>query len=392
MDKKVSLWYLVKVFLFIGFTAFGGYTALVAIIRERLVEQDKVLDDRLIMDSITLASILPGPLAVNITAYIGFYLKGWRGALLSMASVLFPSVLLMILLAEFQNRFNEIGFVATFFKGVMPVIAAIIFSVAFKMSQKNIKTWWQRLVFVLALICAFVFKGYFVFLLSIVISGLAGLFFGETKEPAITSVDLSRKIPSALIGVGVFGLLFLSFALMLREEAVLFNTFSKVSLTLFGGGYVMIPVLHDLVVEQNLWLSSSEFAQSIAFGQITPGPILVSATYVGYKVSGIMGALVATVGIFLPSALLIILVGVFYQSISGLSIITKLFLGISPAITGFIVFSVSLIVPLDEIDWFSGFAIFISVVAIARFKVNFFWLMLVCGSLSVMLDLILINS
>ena len=392
MDKKVSLWYLVKVFLFIGFTAFGGYTALVAIIRERLVEQDKVLDDRLIMDSITLASILPGPLAVNITAYIGFYLKGWRGALLSMASVLFPSVLLMILLAEFQNRFNEIGFVATFFKGVMPVIAAIIFSVAFKMSQKNIKTWWQRLVFVLALICAFVFKGYFVFLLSIVISGLAGLFFGETKEPAITSVDLSGKIPSALIGVGVFGLLFLPIALMLSEEAVLFNTFSKVSLTLFGGGYVMIPVLHDLVVEQNLWLSSSEFAQSIAFGQITPGPILVSATYVGYKVSGIMGALVATVGIFLPSALLIILVGVFYQSISGLSIITKLFLGISPAITGFIVFSVSLIVPLDEIDWFSGFAIFISVVAIARFKVNFFWLMLVFGSLSVMLDLILINS
>ncbi len=392
MEKKVSLWYLIRVFLFIGFTAFGGYTALVAIIRKRLVEQDKVLNDRLIMDSITLASILPGPLAVNITTYIGFYLKGWSGALLSMASVLLPSVLLMMLLAEFQSKFSEIGLVSVFLKGVMPVIAAIILSVAFKMSQKNIKTWWQGLVFLFALICAFIFKGYFVFLLAIVISGFAGFFLGEKKEPASTSVDMRAKVESAVIGVGIFALMFIVMALILGEEAILFNTFSKVSLTLFGGGYVMIPVLHDLVVEQNLWLSSSEFAQSIAFGQVTPGPILVSATYVGYKVSGVIGALVATVGIFLPSALLIILIGVFYQSIRGLSIISKLFLGISPAIIGFIVYSVSLIIPIGELNWFSGLAIFISVIAITRFKVNFFWMMLIFGSLSVMLDQILTNS
>lgn len=392
MEKKASLWYLIKVFLFIGFTAFGGYTALVAIIRRRLVEQDKVLDDRLIMDSITLASILPGPLAVNITTYIGFYLKGWSGALLSMASVLFPSVLLMILLAEFQSSLNEVGLISTFLKGVMPVIAAIIFSVAFKMAQKNIKVWWQGLIFLVSLSFAFLFKGYFVFLLTIVISGLAGLFLGERKEATGTTIDMSGKIRSAIVGVSIFGLIFLSIAFILGDKAVLFNTFSKVSLTLFGGGYVMIPVLHDLVVEQNLWLSSSEFAQSIAFGQITPGPILVSATFVGYKVSGLIGALVATVGIFLPSALLIILVGVFYQSISGLSIIAKLFLGISPAIIGFIVYSVSLILPLEALDWFSGLALIVSIVAITRFKINFFWLMLVFGSLSASLDMILTNS
>lgn len=392
MEKKVSLWYLIKVFLFIGLTAFGGYTALVAIIRRKLVEEDQVLDDRLIMDSITLASILPGPLAVNITTYIGFYLKGWSGALLSMASVLFPSVMLMILLAEFQNNLNEIGLISTFLNGVMPVIAAIIFSVAFKMSKKNIATWWQGLVFLTVLVCAFLFKGYLVFLLTIVISGLIGLLLGEKKESTRTTIDMNRKIRSALIGVSVFGLVFVSVALILGEEAVLFNTFSKVSLTLFGGGYVMIPVLHDLVVEQHQWLTSPEFAQSIAFGQITPGPILVSATFVGYKVSGILGALVATVGIFLPSALLIILVGVFYQSISGLSIISKLFLGISPAIIGFIVYSVSLIVPLEELNWFSGLAILISVIAITRFKLNFFWLILFFGTLSVILDLILTNS
>ncbi|MDW3194810.1 MAG: chromate efflux transporter [Cytophagales bacterium] len=391
MENKVSLWYLVKVFLFIGVTAFGGYTALVAIIRKRLVEQDRVLDDRLIMDSITLASVLPGPLAVNITTYIGFYLKGWAGALLSMAAVLFPSVLLMMLLAEFQSNFNEIGLIAAFLEGVLPVIAAIIFSVAFKMAKKNIKTWWQWVIFLATAISAFLLKGYIVFIITIVLAGFIGLFLGE-KETSKTDVDMSKKVRSAVIGVVVIAAAFLLISFLWGEEAILLNTFSKVSLTLFGGGYVMIPVLHDLVVEQNQWLASSEFAQAIAFGQITPGPILVSATFVGYKVSGILGALVATVGIFLPSALLIILVGVFYQSISGLAVISKLFKGISPAIIGFIVFSISLIIPFNELDWFAGLVLIVSAVAITKFNINFFWLMLIFGTGSVLLDLFLSNS
>ncbi len=387
MEKKVSLWYLFRVFLFIGLTAFGGYTALVAIIRKRLVEEDEVLDDRLIMDSITLASILPGPLAVNITTYIGFYLRGWAGALLAMTAVLFPSVLLMMVLAEFQSVFNDIGTIATFLKGVLPVIAAIILSVAYKMFGKNIRSWWQWTIFLVALIIAFSFRGYYIFLIIVIISGSIGLIFGK-EESSSTSIDMGPKVKSAVIGVGCFAMLFLSISILWSDSAVLFNTFSKVSLTLFGGGYVMIPVLHDLVVEQNQWLSSAEFAQSIAFGQITPGPILVSATFVGYKVSGLFGALVATIGIFLPSALLIILIGVFYQSVSGLAVIGKLFKGISPAIIGFIVFSVSLIVPFDEMGWFTGISLILSVIAISKFKVNFFWLMLICGTVSVLLEMI----
>lgn len=385
------MWYLVKVFLLIGFTAFGGYTALVAMIRKRLVEQDEVLDDRLIMDSITLASILPGPLAVNITTYIGFYLKGWSGALLSMAAVLFPSVILMMLLAEFHGSMNEIKYFSSFLNGVLPVIGAVIISVAFKMAGKNIKARWQWMICIATLISAFMFKGYFVFLITILLAGLFGFFFGN-KEPSSTSVNMEGKVRSATIGVGCFGVIFLFAAFFLGEEAILLNTFSKISLTLFGGGYVMIPILHELVVDQNLWLSSSEFAQAIAFGQITPGPILVSATFVGYKVSGVIGALIATMGIFLPSALLIILIGVFYQKLSRLKMITRVLMGISPAIIGFIVFSIFVIIPISELDWFSGSAMIISAIAITRLKVNFFWLMLAFGSLSVFLDLILLHS
>lgn len=387
MYKRVSLWYLVRVFLFIGFTAFGGYTALVAIIRKRLVEQDQILDDRLVMDSIALASILPGPLAVNITAYVGFYLRGWAGALLSMSAVLLPSVLLMVLLGEVQNTFNEITLFNSFLKGVFPVIGAIILSVAFKMSKKNVKESWQVLLFLVALASSFFFKGYYVFLLIIAISGSVGFFLGSSPKSSI-NVDMSTRVKSALIGVSVFAVTFLVILTVWKEEATLFNTFSKVSLTLFGGGYVMIPVLHDLIVAQNNWLSSEEFAQSIAFGQITPGPILVSATFVGYKVSGLIGALVATIGIFLPSALLIILVGVFYQSVSGLSMIGRVFLGISPAIIGFIVSSVFLILPWRDIDWFTGLALIASVIVLTRFKISFFWLMLAFGVSSVLIDLL----
>lgn len=377
--------------MFIGFTAFGGYTALVAIIRKRLVEKDAVLDDRLIMDSITLASILPGPLAVNITTYIGFYLRGWSGALLSMVSVLFPSVLLMMTLAEFQTFFNEVTVISTFLEGVIPVIAGVILSVAFNMSKKNIKSWWQWVIFLMALTCAVIFNGYFVLLIVITMAGLVGFFLGAA-EPSKTAVDMSHKVKIAVAGVGIFGLVFLSVSLLFDENAILLNTFSKVSLTLFGGGYVMVPVLHDLVVNQHQWLSSGEFAQSIAFGQITPGPILVSATFVGYKVAGVIGALLATIGIFLPSALLIILVGVFYQSISGLSMIARLFMGISPAIIAFIFFSVLLILPISQLDWLAGLTVGLSVIAITRFKLNFFWLLLVFGTIRVLLVQFLLIS
>lgn len=378
VDQKPSLWYLTKVFLYLGVTAFGGYTALVAMVRKKLVEEDKILEDRLIMDSITLASILPGPLAVNITTYIGFYLRGWPGALLSMTSVLFPSVLFMILLAEFHDVYNGIPQVEKFLLGVLPVIASIILSVAYKMSRKNIKHSWQWIVFGVVLVTSFFFRGYFVFLAVLLSAGTTGGILGKEVQK-FTSVGMSGRIKSAILGTLVIVLLLTIIGVLFNVEGTVLTTFAQVSLTLFGGGYVMVPVLFDIVVQQNAWLTDLEFSKAIAFGQITPGPILVSATFVGYRVAGLMGAVSGTLGIFLPAALLMIVVGVCYESISRYSIIHRVLSGISPAIIAYITFSVSLIVPLSELDWFALLTILVSLLLMIRFEISFFWLIIAFG-------------
>lgn len=347
--------------------------------RKKLVDSDKVLDDQLIMDSIALASILPGPLAVNITAYLGFYLRGWAGALLSMSAVLLPSVLLMILLSEFHDSYSSIPAVERFLLGVLPVIAAIILSVAYKMSRKNIRNGWQWIILIAVLVLSFLIRGYFIFLIMLLIGGISGWYFGEEDGLPHENTRRSDKAWSVIMGVVIIVITCLFFASFFQLESILLFTFAKVSLTLFGGGYVMVPVLFDIVVEQNKWLTDLEFSKAIAFGQITPGPILVSATFVGYRVAGIVGAISATVGIFLPSAMLMIVVGVLYQSISQTIYIHKVLSGISPVIIAYITYSVVLIVPFSEIDWFVILTIITSLVVMIRFNLSFFWLLLCFG-------------
>ncbi len=120
------------------------------------------------------------------------------------------------------------------------------------------------------------------------------------------------------VGICLSFLIFLFFLLPSVQQSLLVE-FSKVSLTLFGGGYVMIQAINDLVVNQWLWVTPDEFNEAIALGQLTPGPILVSATYIGFKAGGLLGAFVATIGIFLPAALLMLSASHLFKSMPTIS-------------------------------------------------------------------------
>lgn len=171
---------------------------------------------------------------------------------------------------------------------------------------------------------------------------------------------------------------------MMLQRNIAF-TFSSMSLTLFGGGYVIIPAIQEIIVEGLNWLTAKEFADAIAMGQITPGPIFISATFIGYKIGGILGAITATMAIFLPPAFLMIFASHFLAYIKQSKKINAIFKGLRPAVIGMI-FAASYTISKDvSINWITA-VIFVGVlVASLKFKVNVVYLIPLSGVLGLIL-------
>jgi len=382
LDREVTSKYLLLNFLKIGATSFGGFLALVSVIQDQMVTRDKAIKNELILDGISLASVLPGPLAVNVVTYIGYHLNGIKGALISMMAVTLPSFVLVLALSWSYFEYGSLPVVDKIFSGIMPAVVAIIVIVAIRMAKKSVtdyKQWSICIVSGLLLIC---FGGFFTTLGLIVAGGLTGavLYYKNlAQEESPESLLLSKKknIPYlflSILGAGIIAILLIpQFAPhgiedLFKDIRKLMVVFSGMSLTLFGGGYVFIPAIQETVVENLHWLSVREFADGIAIGQITPGPILISATFIGYKVAGIWGAFVATIAIFLPSGILMIAGSHFLEKFKKSNLVKSIFMGLRPAVIGMIFAASFTIAQSITICW-QPIAIFLLIFLI-NFKYN----------------------
>ncbi|QOI96354.1 MAG: chromate efflux transporter [Flammeovirgaceae bacterium] len=328
-------------FLLIGSTSFGGYMALIAMVRNRFVTKEKLIDDAAITEGIAIASVLPGPVAVNVVAYTGYVLAGVAGAIVSVIAVLIPSFFLITAFAVLYFNYGEIVSANAVLKGVIPVIVALLLAVAVTMGLNNIRKISEWVIVALAASVFLLFPGYG----SIVGLFLLGAFKGivlTNKKSSVTEQQASSvRFSHVLIIVFVFlmGLLVYSVVLYFFPEdsgVRLFSIFSSVSLTLFGGGYVMVPILKSILVDKTQWFTLTEFLAGISAGQITPGPILISAAFFGYKIKGVTGAVIATIAIFLPSSLLMILVSKFFSRYKSNRFVQAALAGIKPVVVGLI--------------------------------------------------------
>lgn len=365
---RTSLLYIFYTFLKLGATAFGGYMSLIAIVQKQLVEVDKKLKEEDLLDGISLTSVLPGPVAVNTIAYVGYQLRGISGAVVAFAGIIIPSFLLVVFLSWLYFSYGNIPAVKNIFSGITPAITALILTVAIGMTRKTIKLPAQWIICLLAALLLVFVGGFTVTFLLIVCSGIAGGFlFRQSLEKGEGLAGEKRFGSKQLIVSGIVLLLLLCTLLWggQNKEAPavvqIVSTFSGISLTLFGGGYVVIPALHELFVENLNWLTSAEFADGIAIGQITPGPIFITATFIGYKVAGVMGAFLATLAIFTPPAVLTVLLSRFVAVLNHSSIVKAAMKGIRAAVIGMIFASAVTI----------GQTINLSVVSIAIFLVTF---------------------
>ena len=341
--ERTSLSYIFFTFLKLGATAFGGYMSLVAIVQKQLVEVDKKLKEEDLLDGISLTSVLPGPVAVNTIAYVGYQLRGVPGAIAAFAGIILPSFFLVIFLSWLYFSYGNIPAVKNIFSGITPAITALIVTVAIGMTRKTIKLPAQWTICLLAALLLILVGGFAVTFLLILVSGIAGAFlFRQSPEQALPGDEKIHFENKQLVISGVVLLLLLCTLLWggqypgAPKDVQILSTFSGISLTLFGGGYVVIPALHELFVENLNWLTSAEFADGIAIGQITPGPIFVTATFIGYKVAGVVGAFLATVAIFTPPAILTVLLSRFVKILNQSSVVKAAMKGVRAAVIGMI--------------------------------------------------------
>lgn len=341
--ERTSLSYIFFTFLKLGATAFGGYMSLVAIVQKQLVEVDKKLKEEDLLDGISITSVLPGPVAVNTIAYVGYQLRGVPGAIAAFAGIILPSFFLVIFLSWLYFSYGNIPAVKNVFSGITPAITALIVTVAIGMTRKTIKLPAQWTICLLAALLLILVGGFAVTFLLIIVSGVAGAFlFRQSAEQALPGDEKIHFDNKQLVMSGVVLLLLLCTLLWGGQypgdpkDVQILSTFSGISLTLFGGGYVVIPALHELFVENLNWLTSAEFADGIAIGQITPGPIFVTATFIGYKVAGVLGAFLATVAIFTPPAVLTVLLSRFVKILNQSSVVKAAMKGVRAAVIGMI--------------------------------------------------------
>ena len=384
--KKISYLRLFLQFLKTGSISFGGYMMLIAMVQYEFSKRRKFIKKSQVLDAITLASFLPGPMAINVSTYLGFIMKGWRGAILAFIAVLTPSFIIMIIFTELYFSSKNLPGFQSFFSGVLPVVSAVIISVAYELSSKVNKSHFFYLIVTLSFFLAIILKGYLAIIVPLLLSGLLNVLYFKKK---IFSSIIKRPKKQYIIrfeGIIVAGIILTLFYIFINNVSYdsinleLVRVFSNISLTLFGGGYVFIPVLDKIIVNEIGWLNSQQFIDCIAMGQITPGPILISATFVGYKMNGIIGALLATFSIFAPSSVIIIFISRFFLYFKNNMFAKKIIQGIKKGIVGLILYS-AIIVLLNKgsIDVFTVIVFISSILILIKTKVHPVILILLSG-------------
>lgn len=392
--KSPSLLSLFWTFLKIGSTAFGGFMALISVVQNYLVDREKLLSDEDMLDGISLATVLPGPVAVNVVAYAGYKIRGISGAVVCATAVILPSFFLILFLSYAYFTWGDIPAVNNIFQGFLPAVAAIIAATAINMGKKALSGYTEVLIAVSALIIITFIGGFYSTLFVIFSAGSLGwvLFrknftddVAETKKVSLVKSKHNLKYLMVLAVGSILAilLLLLNTQSYLNTQTLLAGkllvTFSGMSVLLFGGGFVFIPLMQESIVEGYHWVTHKEFVDAIAMGQITPGPILISATFIGYKVAGVLGATLATIGIFAPPAVIMLICTHYLQALKTSFNIKAILKGVRCGVIGMIAAASYVVAMSAEINLIT-IAIFIfSMFALLKLKLEVIWIIPVSG-------------
>ena len=308
IDTKLqpSLTQLFISFLRLGATAFGG-PSMVAYIRKMAVDDKHWLDDETFRDGVALCQTIPGATAMQTAAYVGLRTRGAIGAGTSFIGFGLPAFLLMMTLSALYAQTRSLSMVVSAFAGLQAIIVAIVANATLSFGRTSIRSWKQAFI---AAIAAALFGFSLNPIVVIVLAALVGVAILESKPvPSRTHVDPAREFHSAkplliLVSVTVtgFGALHFFQPGLFDVAALMF----RIDLFAFGGGFASLPLMYHEIVDVRHWMGGPTFLDGIVLGQVTPGPIIITATFVGYWLHGLLGGAIATLSVFLPSFMMVI--------------------------------------------------------------------------------------
>jgi chromate transporter len=321
-----------RVFAKLGTIGFGGGVGMLALIRQEVVERRRWIDDRQLSVAVAMGQMLPGPFVSNYAEYIGYELRGMRGMVTAAVALLAPSLVLMAVLSALYFRYGSVPLVTKLFAGVQPVVVGILAWATWNIGRANVRNRKAAIIGLVAAVALF-FKGDV--LLVVLGCGVLGIAFSGAWR------QVKGNGAAALVGVGFWlgssgGL---ALPAVVQKAGELALVFLKVGTVIFGGGLAAIPFLQHEVVDVRHWLTMREFIDGVALGQVTPGPVAITAAFIGYKVLGVSGALIAALGTFLPSTLMLWGLIHVYRRVSSNALVQGFLSGVMPAVAGMLLWA-----------------------------------------------------
>jgi chromate transporter len=379
-SSSLRLKELATLFLKLGIIGFGGPNAHIAMMEDEVVKKRQWLTQDHFLDLLGATNLIPGPNSTEMAIHIGYVYGGWLGLIVAGVGFILPAVLITIAFAWAYVTFGTIPQIAFLLYGIKPAVLAIVVDALWRLGKKAIKT---RKLWVIAIVVSLlVWFGQVNEIIALLIGGLLGMVWLQFPDRGQQTEETNLLIAGIAIGTALKA----TAATVATSQVSLWQlgwSFLKIGSLLFGGGYVLLSFVQGELVEGYGWLTQQQLLDAIAIGQLTPGPILSTATFIGYVIAGIPGAMIATVGIFLPSFIFVValnpLIPFFRRSkwtSAFLDAVNASALALMVVVTLQLAISTLGRSTAPYIDFLAVAIALISAVLAIRFQVNVAWLVL----------------
>jgi len=363
-------------FLKLGMTAFGGPAAHIAMMDEEVVQRRQWLSQQEFLDYLSATNFIPGPNSTEMAIHIGHRRGGWPGLLIAGSCFIFPAAILVGILGWAYVHFGALPQATALFYGVKPVVIAVVLQALWKLGRSALKT------------VALGVIGFTSLLLNAAgVNELLVLVIGGSLSLAVAWSRIRRK-PVTFCVLGAKPALWTATATLATTASVslwpIFLIFAKIGSVLFGSGYVLLAFLRADLVEHHHWLTQRQLLDAVAVGQVTPGPVFTTATFIGYILHGASGALAATVGIFLPAFFFVAISAPMMPRLRRSPIAGAILDGINVASLALMAWVTWQLARSAILDWLTLGLALVSAVLLFRFNgLNSAWLVLGAGLLGI---------
>jgi chromate transporter len=351
---------LVRYFLRLGFLGFGGPVALVGQMERELVDERKWLTKEQMREAIAICQSLPGPLAIQVGVYVSYLRGGFWGAWAGGWAFILPNFVIVAALGALYVYLGDLQLVTAIFYGVSPAVIALILHSCYRLAKLGMEDWLQWLIAAVCLAVTVILQ-----------AEVALLFIGAGIVGILYYGSLFKRTPPAALSVTVVPVLAQlapTASSSILGKLLLF--FLKAGSLTFGSGLVIVPFLEQGLVQQFGWLDQRQFLIAVAIGMISPGPVVITATFVGYLVAGFWGSVVSTIGIFLPSFLLVLIAAPLLARHRGNLNVQGFVKGAYAAAIGTILGACILLGRIAVGDWLTALIGLVSVAILFRWKVS----------------------